>query len=249
MTRKTLTLLAACVLAAASAGAQDVDEILARSLEARGGLERMKAIRSLRLIGKAKTGSQEMPMSVELARPGRLRLEFVLDGNPMVQAYDGKQAWGIPPGSRQAVILPQEMQAGLAQQADLDGPLVEHEAKGHRARLVGQEKVNGRLAWKIRLTMKGGQVDYHYIDARSLLPVKAESRRTVRGATVEGETFLRDYKEEAGVLFPRTIENRAAGRPEAQTLRIERVEVNPQLDAARFAPPPGTRPAPPSSPR
>jgi hypothetical protein len=247
MTRTALILLAACSLAAAPAPAQDVDELIARSIAARGGLERLKAIRSLRMTGKAATaGVVDMPMTVEPERPARLRNEFVYQGTPTVQAFDGHAAWGIAPGSRQPVLLPEEMQAGLAQQADLDGPLVDYKEKGHRAALVGQEKVEGRLAWKVRLTMKSGQVEHHFLDAKTLLPVKAASRRVVRGVPIEGETFLRDYREVAGVLFPHTIENRPDGRPESQTIRLTRVEVNPEIDPARFRTPAGAKPLPAS---
>jgi hypothetical protein len=40
-------------------------------------------------------------------------------------------------------------------------------------------------------------------------------------------------------VFPHRIEVGPRGKPERQRLVIERVEVNPTLDAARFAPPPG----------
>ena len=53
------SMLAGLILAllAGPAAAQTVDEVIARSLEARGGLERLKAIQSIRMTGRCPPGT------------------------------------------------------------------------------------------------------------------------------------------------------------------------------------------------
>jgi hypothetical protein len=51
-------------------------------------------------------------------------------------------------------------------QADLDGPLVDYAAKGSQIELAGMEQVEGRVAYKLKLTLKGGQATHVWIDAK-----------------------------------------------------------------------------------
>ncbi len=83
----------------------------------------------------------------------------------------------------------------MADQADIDGPLVDYKAKGHQVELVGKEKVEGSDAYKLKVTKKDGDVEYYFLDADSYLPVRVEGKRTIRGTEIEGESTLGDYKE------------------------------------------------------
>jgi outer membrane lipoprotein-sorting protein len=245
MLRKALSGLVLAAVLAVPAVAQTVDEVIAKSFEARGGLDRLKAIQSVRMTGKMSMGPMELPMVIETKRPASLRLEVTVQGALAVQAYDGTTAWGISPmGTGQAEALPADQAREMANQADLDGPLVDTKAKGHRVELLGKEKIEGRDAFKLKVTKKDGGVEYYFLDAESYLPVRVEGRRTVRGTEIEGEGTVGNYKEAGGFLWPHSIQNGAKGRPEKQTITIEKIEVNPPIDDARFKMP-AAKPAEP----
>jgi len=245
MPRKALAGLLLAVLAAPAA-AQTVDEVIAKSLEARGGLDKLKAIQSIRMAARMSMGPMELPMVIEMKRPGSFRADITVQGKVAVQAYDGATAWGISPmGTGQPEPLPAEAAREMAEQADMDGPLLDYKAKGHLVELVGKEKVEGRDAYKIKITKKGGDVEYHFLDAGSYLPVRVEARRTIRGTEIEGESTLGDYREAGGFLWPYSIQNGAKGRPEKQGLVVEKIEINPVIDDARFKMPSTTPATPP----
>ena len=175
---KALAGLIAAATLAAQAPAQTVDELIARSSEARGGLDKLRAVQTIRMKGKMSMGpGLEARITIEMKRPRNARMEFTYQGLTGVQAYDGKQAWGMAPGSRQAEPLPAEMARGLDSQGDIDGPLVDYKAKGHRVELVGKEKIESGDAWKLKLTLKSGDVQYVYLDAVSHLEIRTEARR------------------------------------------------------------------------
>lgn len=244
MLRKALPGLLVAVLAAPAA-AQTVDEVIAKSLEARGGLDKLKAIQSIRMVATISMGPMELPMVIEKKRPGSFRADATVQGTVVVQAYDGATAWGISPmGRGQPEPMPAEAAKEMVEQADMDGPLVDYKAKGHMVELVGKEKVEGRDAYKLKITRKGGDVEYHFLDAGSYLPVRVEARRTIRGTEIEGESALGDYKDAGGFLWPYSIQNGAKGRPEKQRLVVEKIEINPVIDDARFKMP-STPPAKP----
>jgi outer membrane lipoprotein-sorting protein len=248
MLRRALLGLLAGAVVTAPALAQTADEVIARSLEARGGLDKLKAVQSIRMTGKLTMGPGiEAPITIEMKRPRSARLEITIQGSTGVQAYDGKQAWQIPPmGSRQPEPIPEEMAKDLDEQADIDGPLVDYKAKGYKVELVGKEKVEGSDAFKLKVTKKDGDVEYDYLEAESYLPVRVEAKRTVRGSEIEGEITFGDYKEAGGFLWPYSIQSSAKGRPEKQSVTIDKIEINPALDDSRFKMP-AAKPAEPSS--
>jgi hypothetical protein len=243
MLRQALRGLVAGALLAAPAAAQTVDELIAKSYDARGGLDKLKAIQSIRMSARMTMGPMDLPMVVEMKRPNRFRADVTVQGAAAVQAYDGTTAWGISPmGTGQAEPMPAEAAKEMANQADIDGALADYKAKGHQVELVGREKVEGSDAWKLKLTRKDGEVEYYFLDAESHLPIRVEARRTIRGTEIEGESTIGDYKEVGGLLWPYSIQNGAKGRPERQTVTVDKIEVNPVIDDARFTMP-GAKPA------
>jgi outer membrane lipoprotein-sorting protein len=236
MLRKALVGLVVGATLAAPALAQTVDEVIAKANAARGGLDKMKAVQSIRMKGRMTMGpGLEVPITIEMKRPRHARMEFTLQGMTGVQAFDGQQAWGISPmGSQKPEPLPPEMAKDLDNQADIDGPLVDYKAKGHQVELLGKEKIEGSDAWKLKVTLKSGDVQYIFLDADSWLEIRNESKRTIRGSEMELETTVGDYKEVGGLLWPHSIQSGAKGRPEKQSFAFESIELNPAIDDVRF---------------
>jgi outer membrane lipoprotein-sorting protein len=228
------------VALAVPAAAQTVDEVIAKHLEARGGVDKIKALKSMRLTGKMTVGPGiEVPVTLEMKKPGNVRLEMTFQGNLGIQAYDGKSGWGISPMS--ASKTPEPMSAedlkDMEEQADLDGFLVDWKAKGHTVELMGKEKVEGSDAFKLKVTLKNGDVRYVYIDVDSFLELKSDAKRTIRGSEVETESVASDYKEVGGLILPHTIVQGPKGSPQKQTITIEKVELDVPIDDARFTMP------------
>jgi outer membrane lipoprotein-sorting protein len=245
--RRLLPLAAVLALATSPLAAQTVDEIIAKNVQARGGLEKLRSIQALRMTGTMTLGpGAEAPVLLELKRGNQMRMEFSFQGMTGVQAFDGKSGWALMPfaGMAEPRALPPEAVRDAEEQSDIDGPLVDYKAKGHTVELLGKEPVNGADAYKLKVTLKNGNVRTIYIDVARHLEVKGEGRRTIRGAEVESETSLGDYKEVGGVMFPHSVEGGAKGRPERQKILIEKIEINPTLDDARFKMPEPKKAAP-----
>ena len=122
--------------------------------------------------------------------------------------------------------------------ADVDGPLVDYKSKGHQAELLGKEKIEGTDAYKIKLTLKNGDVETIYIDADSFLQIKEVDKRTVRGSEQETESSIGDYKEVNGILFPFAVENAVKGTDQKQKITISKIELNVPVDDSMFKMPP-----------
>jgi outer membrane lipoprotein-sorting protein len=220
-----------------------VDGIIAGYVAARGGLEKLRSLRTLRQEGRVNAGAgRDGLVTREIKRGGRIRFEFTVQGVTGVFASDGKEGWKVYPfdGEMGPQPLPEDVVMEASEQADIDGPLVDWKSKGHQVELAGRETVDGREAYRLKVTLKSGGVLFSYLDVKSKYLVKTESTRQVRGRPVRMETTFSDYRKTKGILFPHLVEVRAAGRPQVLRVVVDKVEVNPPLSDARFARPAGS---------
>ena len=81
------------------------------------------------------------------------------------------------------------------------------------------------------------------------MPIKIETKRIIRGAEVETETSLGDYKEVNGWYLPFSIESGGKGSQFKAKLTYDKIEANVPIEDTRFvAPVFGTKPAPGTAP-
>jgi len=233
---KLLPILGA--LLASCSSPSPVDEVVASNLAARGGTERIQALRSIRETGTATASGGRVARVVrEIKRPGLFRLEFSAQGTTSVFANDGETGWQVAPlqGVFEPQVVPPEADAaGGVDQRDIEGPLVNWREKGHLVELIGRETLPGGEAFKLELTLKGGAIRYDYIDVASHLLVRSDVTRIIRGRPVELQNTFSDFREVDGLVFPHLIETRAKDRPDVVRIEIETIELDPELDDALF---------------
>jgi len=220
---------AAAVLAAPAARAQTVDEIVAKNLQARGGKDKIAAVKTARATGRMTLGpGMEAPFTITWKKPGMVRLEFTIQGMTGVQAYDGTTGWSLMPfmGKPEAEKMSEEDMSHIQEQADWDGPLVDYKGKGHQVELVGKESVEGTEVYKLKVTKKNGEVVFELLDADAYLEIKEQGKRTMRGQEIEFETSMGDYKDVAGLMLAHSIESKAKGMPQSQQLTFDKFEIN-----------------------
>jgi len=247
MVRSVALHVAAALALVSSLTAQTADEIIAKNIQARGGLEKIKAVKSMKMIGRTTIApGAEAPLTVEIKRPNKMRLDVTFQGMTLIQSYDGKKGWVINPfeGSKNPEPMSPEDLKESEEQADIDGPLVDWKAKGHSVELIGKEKVEGTDAYKLKLTLKTGTVRYIFIDADSYLAIRNEEKRTIRGTETETEQTIGDYKKVRGMLIPHSFESGAKGHPEKQKITIEMIQLDATIADDRFEMPAPGKEAP-----
>jgi len=233
-------LMAALSLFAFPVFAQTADEIVSKYVTTIGGMAKIDAVKSLRRTGKFTGGGGFEARIVEAKkRPNMIRQEFSLQGMTGVTAYDGKSGWKIVPwqGKKDPEPLGEQEMKTIVDDSDFDGPLVNYQAKGNKVEYVGTEPVEGTDAYKLKVTLKNGDIFYYYMDTDYYVPIKIETKRFVRGEEREFETSLGDYKEVGGWYQPYAFETNAKGSPNKQKITIEKVELNVPLDDSVFVEP------------
>ena len=232
----------------AAASAQTADEILAKVLAARGGVDKLRAIHSERVSGQISFGDVTGPFVVELKRPLKMHMQLTIQNQTMVRVYDGKQGWANNPfaGKVDPEAMSGDELKNITEESDFDGPLLDYKSKGNQIELVGKDKVDDKDVWRLKLTTKNGDARFYLFDANSFLLLKWEGKRKFQDQEFPVESHFSDYREVGGVKFAFAIDSGSTPTELTQKIRIEKIELNPDLSDAEFVKPP--TPPQPSAP-
>lgn len=181
----------------------------------------------------------QLPFVMELKRPNKMRFEMEFRGDTAVQAYDGSSGWKLRPFLGRNEIEPytaDEMKQA-AQQQELDGFLIDYKAKGSKVETDGMDKVNGHEAYKLKLTLKDGQVRHVWVDAQSFLDIKIDGTRRMDGKPRQVATYMSDYRTVKGVKVPFVMETSVENVKGSEKIAIQQVELNTELADTQFAKP------------
>ncbi len=227
-----------------------LDQVLVKYYEAQGGLAKMKAVQTRRVIAKL-VAPMDITITEENKRPAYFRTDVQVQGQTQSSGYDGKTGWHVNPfagygGSKTAEPMTEDELKSAQDQADMDGSLVDWSAKGNKVTLVGTESVDGAPAYKLKVDLKSGNSEEIYLDTDSYLPVKDIKTVHVRGQEVKQEVVMGDYKEVNGLMVPYALEIGMPGAPQRQKVQVQKVEFNVPMDDSRFAMPVAEKPAAPA---
>lgn len=218
-------------------------QIVDKNVTAKGGLKAWRALQSVSYKGKMEAGGKQnvqLPFLLEMKRGRKTRIELEFANLTAVQVYDGVSGWKLRPFLGRKDVEPytaEEMKAA-SMESDLDGPLVDYAAKGTTVELEGTEQVEGRDAYKLKLTLKGNQVRHVWIDAETFLELKMEGTpRRMDGKMHPVEVYMRDYRPVSGLMVPHVLETAVQGIKPTHKMTIESVVVNSKLEDALFAKP------------
>ncbi|MGE3844045.1 MAG: outer membrane lipoprotein carrier protein LolA [Vicinamibacterales bacterium] len=218
--------------------AQTIGDIVAQHVAARGGAAALLAVESVRMTGRMQMGPEgdEARFVLELKRPNKMRLDLTVDGVEGAQAFDGTAGWAFMPfaGLNAPEPMPQEVAADAKAQADFDGPLVDHQAKGLDVRLIGRERRSNEDVYRVRVTPKAGTSRDIFISARTWLEVGSETTRRMQGVSITTETTQGGERRVAGVVFPTFMQAGIKGQPGGQRMEIDDIQVNVAIDDSRF---------------
>jgi outer membrane lipoprotein-sorting protein len=210
MKKNSLLLVSAILLLAVanSLQAQNLQEVLDKHFKAIGQ-EKLLEKETYMIQATIQQMGMEIPMTMKLKRPEKFRMEMEMQGQKMIQAYNGEKGWMIAPwiSSEPQDLSGAELNQAM-EQANFDGELYNYKEKGTEATLVGKVNVEGTPMYNIKLTDKNGTVKNYFIDAEDHLVRKVKARINAQGQEVEVETNLSEYKEIEGVKMPTKIESK-----------------------------------------
>ena len=231
--KKILTLAAIAVasFALSPVMAQTADEIVNKHIDAIGGKDKIKSIKSIKMTGKLNGQGMEIPFTQIMKYPAQ-KMEMTIQGMSMVQAYDGKTGWYIQPF--QGDLAPHKMNEqqvkDMDDQKDAGGDLFDYAQKGNKIEFIGKDDMDGTEVLKLKVTKKDGDVDTYFFDSQTYMIMKVSSKVKVQDKEMEQETEFSNYKTVDGYTFAHAISSGMMGE-----MKIEKLEINPAVDDKIFA--------------
>jgi outer membrane lipoprotein-sorting protein len=215
----------------------NLDEILFKYYQAIGTAH-VKEWKSLTMTGKSTAQGMEFPVTIIMKNPGKIRIEVEIQGNKMIQAFDGQAGWSVVPwsGSTDPQDMTPDEIKGMKEQADFEGALYNWKEKGHKVELIGKEDMEGTSVYKIKVVMADENKETYFIDAENFVPIKVSSVMKIQGNETEAETFPGNYKDVNGAIMPFTIENKYKGQTVSHVV-VDKYEINTEVNDSLFIKP------------
>ncbi|HEX7180389.1 MAG TPA: hypothetical protein VF756_01000 [Thermoanaerobaculia bacterium] len=221
-------------LLAPAAGAQTLDEVLAKHAAAHGGVEKWRAVNSLIVTGTQIAFSNAAPFVFEWRRPDSSRFEQSMLGQKITIVHNGSATLWLHPllGIEKPEAVP-EAHAALARRiAEFESPLIDAAAKGNKVELLGKEEIDGQPALKLRVTRKDGAEETWYLDTSSYLELARFDRTLDLPEPKDRWTYYSDFRTVDGLVIPHRQDQEYFIRH--VSLAVEKVQVNPEIAPGRF---------------
>jgi len=204
------------------------EDVVAACAEAMGGSAAIDAIRTIRL--QYRLPDHGGPTVLEIKRPNLLRIGDIA-------VFDGTRAAmlerpPLPDGTERPAELVDaegwmdfEMQIGWFFPAFFDYP----------SEYRGIEIIEGIETHKLDVKLPLGARLTYYVETATHLPLMLESHTPLGGKDYRYTKFFGDYKETAGVLYPREYTYYSFHVRRMFTVTVDELEINVSLDDDRFA--------------
>ncbi len=218
-----ITLLVCRGLYAAEETLPTPEEIIAKNIEAIGGLKALKKIKNKKTVTINKIPSRknfEVKDTIYWERPNN-RYQSADTG--VRSGSNGKIAWSISPYSGTRLYEGDELSERLffTKFDGLDGPDVPYKSM----KTEGIEQINGKECYKVVKTPETGTERTVYYDKESFMIVKITF---YHHGNEKAEIYYEDYKKVNGILFPFKI----VGKNEEIT--YEKIELNIEMPEGIF---------------
>jgi outer membrane lipoprotein-sorting protein len=234
--RRLISAIAVCVavlfLAAGAVQAQTLEEIIAKNLKSKGGLDKIRDTTSVKMIGKVTADGKEVAMTIWAKRPNLMRREFSIEGRPIVNAFDGTTLWKSE-GTAPPEAMPGPQAAYAKQESEFDSVFVDYKQKGHALEFLGKQNVDGKEVYRVKVQKKGGPPQDYYLDAATGLEMKITTNLDQGGSQTAIVTEMSDYRDVDGRLVPFRTRQLLNGKVMA-SIALDNVEFNVPVDEAVF---------------
>lgn len=226
-----------CVAAGRGASQATVDELIAKNLEARGGLKRLRGILSIKQTAQLSMMGTEASMTIYSKRPNLVRQETKVAGQLVINGFDGVTPWIVNPliGPPRPIVVSGPQAEMIRQQSEFDGPLVDYKGRGLTITAEGVETFGDLATIHLRVVSPTKQVRNLFLDSTTFL----EARLTTEQDKMKLDQDFSDYRDVDGVKVPFLVRTSTNGVMQSE-LKVQTVEFNVKMDDTMFRMPKGS---------
>ena len=218
-----------------TAQAQTVDDIIQKHANAMGGLDNFNKIKTAKLTGTVSAQGNEFPITVQIVNGKAMRADVDVMGQAVVNCYKDGTGWKINPyaGAPTATDATGDELTEFKNQSFLASQLMDYKTRGYKAELAGQEDVDGKKAYKIKLITEGSKTDTYYIDSASYMVIRFVGTRNLMGQAMELESDFSEVKDVNGLKFSMSRTVKSGGQT-IQEVHFDKIELDVPVDEKIF---------------
>lgn len=231
--RIAIMALAISVAGAVATFAQTADEIIQKHIDAIGGLDNWKKIKSMKMTGSVSMQGMEMPVTITTQQSKGMKVEFSMGGMTGYMIVTDKAGWNYAPmgGQTKPEALPDEMVKQMQDGLDVQGSLIDYKTKGHKVVYLGKDDVEGTDCFKLKMTKASGKEETMYFDASNYYHIRSVEKINANGKEMEQtSTYGNFQKLPEGIVCPMSIDQ--GNGPVA----VKSVEINKPIPDNFFIP-------------
>ena len=214
--------------------AQDIDEIIAKHIDAHGDTDKWDAIQSMEIRGRFIAFSEEDDFYALKTNSGAYYSELHLGKHKVTEAFNGTSGWTIDPWhdfSFPRALNKTEVNV-FYQKAEFFTPFYKWKERGFNVKLLGKQTVDGIDVFVIKLSRPNGKSETWFLDANTYLEYKCESEWADFGYGGPAESYFDDFRTVDGMIIPFFVERTFYQRN--RMLQIEDITFNIELDEELF---------------
>jgi len=231
--RTTLCTLTLVVAGSIASFAQNADEIIQKHITAIGGAEAWKKVNSIKMTGSMNAQGTEIGVTQTVAHNKGMRQDISVMGMNGYMIVTNKEGWSFMPFGGQTApeaMTPDQVKESQ-DELDIQGDLIDYQAKGNKVEFVGKDDVEGTEVFKLKVTGKDGKEKTVYIDASSYFMIREVRKINADGKEMEMAIDFSNFQKQAnGTMFPMTV-----GTPQGE-VNFSKVEINSPIEDSLFKP-------------
>ncbi len=239
-----MAVFSASAVATGAATQLTADQIIARHVEASGGAQAWRDIKTMGWTGRiesGRVGNYGVPFLLVFKRPNSTHFEIMAQNQKSLRVFDGTTGWKLRPtdqGKPEWQNYTAEEVRFAQDAAGLDGPLFDYKDKGVSVVLKGTGTIEGHTAYRLEVTLPSGQTRTDWIDAQSFLELRYDRMvRDAAGRQGPVSVYYRNHQKIQGLVLPLTIETGDVAGKLTDKMMIDKIALNPTLPDNAFTKP------------
>ncbi len=231
--KKLIFILTGLLVSVSVINAQSLDEII-KKYSAAMKTDQLANVKTIKITGKMSAMGMEMPMTMFMKNPDKIKVVYSFSGQEMVSVYDGEKGYTMNPmtGSTEPVELTGEQLKQVQNNNVFRNELLDFFKNG-KITLEGDDDVNGKPAFKLKANIEGGNPIFMSVDKDSYLLVKTSTKVSQMGQEMDVDSFMSDYSDIQGVVMPKKT-TASSGGMEMAVITFDNIEVNIPMEDSVF---------------
>ena len=194
-----------------------------------GGITNLEKVKDKTTIMRGSTQGVNITMVIYQKEPNKIKQEVDAGVIKQETYYDGKKGV-VFTGDNSQEITGDALEA-MKYQAMIH-PLFIIDSLNIKTKLIGTEKVNGKDAYKIEVTLPTGKNWIEFYDPKTGLKIKDKQEITLPQGTFTKENEYSDYRNVDGVMYPFKLVQTIG--PQTIEMNVSSIKINTGIPDNKF---------------